>query len=276
MTGEVRFEAMGTWAHVVVVGGPAGLVGWARRRVDDLERRWSRFLPDSEVSRLNGEGGGGTGVVSGETAWLLERARAAHDLTGGLFDATVLPAVVAAGYGRSFELGPVATQAAPGFDPGGIGKGCAADLVVAELLSRGALGACVNLGGDLRVEGTPPGGPPWVIDVEDPFGGPPVATLGLTRGAIATSSRRKRAWTLDGVARHHLIDPATGEPAETDAAAATVIAAEAWQAEALATAAVVAGIGRGLELISTSGAAGLLIDADGAQHRTASLAAFLG
>src|SRR4051794_26315561 len=54
---ELRFRAMGSDAHVVVVGGPAGLAAEARRRIDDLERRWSRFLPDSEVSALTQHAG---------------------------------------------------------------------------------------------------------------------------------------------------------------------------------------------------------------------------
>ncbi|MGH9226721.1 MAG: FAD:protein FMN transferase [Acidimicrobiales bacterium] len=278
--GEVRFEAMGTWGHVIVHGGPVDGCERARRRIDDLERRWSRFLPDSEVSRLNA----GATVVSPDTALLVARAGDAARMTGGRFDATVLGAVVRAGYDHAAALvqkthrggKPSRTE---GFDPGGIGKGLAADMVVDELMAAGSDGVGVNLGGDLRVEGVPPGGRPWVIDVEDPFGGggPPLVRLGLNRGAIATSSRLKRAWVAeDGSPRHHLIDPRTGEPAVTDAVAATVVAGTAWRAEAVATAAVVAGISEGLALIESTGVTGLLVAEDGHVHTAAGLGPYLG
>ena len=269
---EIRFEAMGTWAHVVVHGGPADGCERARRRIGDLERRWSRFLPDSEVSRLNG-GRIAAAVVSRETALLLSRAAEANRLTGGRFDARVLAAVVAAGYDAVLvrkthaPRGPSRTE---GFDPGGIGKGLAADLVVEELRAAGAEGACVNLGGDLRVEGTPR---PWIIDVEDPCGGAAsLVRLGLNRGAVATSSTLKRAWE----GGHHLIDPRTGDPAGSDAVAATAVAGTAWRAEALATAAVIAGVGDGLALLEAAGVTGLVVDRRGEVHHAPRLHPFLG
>lgn len=265
---DLRFEAMGTWAHVIVHGGPAGGCHQARLRVEDLERRWSRFRPDSEISRMNE---GRPCAVSGETAALLARAGDAARLTGGRFDAGVLAAVVGAGYDRA--MGIATLPAACGFDPGGIGKGFAADLVVEELMEAGAAGACVNLGGDLRAEGSPgEAGPPWIVDIEDPFGGPPLVRVGINRGAVATSSRLRRRWA----GGHHLIDPASGEPAATDAVAATAVAGTAWRAEAIATAAVVAGVAHGLALFESCGVTGLLVDDHGTVHHGAGLRPFLG
>src|SRR5207302_3615788 len=79
-------------------------------------------------------------------------------------------------------------------DPGGIGKGLAADIVAEEMLEAGAGGVCVNVGGDLRVAGCPPTPAGWTVGVDDPFGGPPLTTLALQDGAIATSSRLGRTW----------------------------------------------------------------------------------
>ena len=149
--------------------------------------------------------------------------------------------------------------------PGGIGKGLAADLLVHELLARGAAGACANLGGDLRVDGDAPGGGPWVVDVGHPLRREPATTIGLRRGAVATSSRVRRAWGPRGD-RHHLIDPATGRPARTGLAAATVVAAEGWQAEVMAKAAFLAGMPEGLRLLDTTGTDGLLVDDQGSLH----------
>lgn len=257
---------MGSWAHVIVEGGDRQGCEWARGRIADLERRWSRFLPDSEISRMNR---GRRTVVSAETAGLIERALVAQQETAGRFDPMVLSAVVDAGYDRTYGVAEVPEGS--GFDPGGIGKGYAADVVAQELIAAGASGACVNVGGDLRVDGVPPGGPPWVIAVEDPFGGPPLARLGVNRGAVATSSRLKRSWP----GGHHVIDPSTGRPAVTDAVAVTVIAAAAWWAEALATAALVAGVAAGLEMISRLGATGLAVDAGGTVLQARGLAPYL-
>jgi FAD:protein FMN transferase len=291
-TAAARFRAMGTDVHVLVVGGPSGLPEVARELVEALEARWSRFRPDSEVSRLNRHAGRPV-RVSPETLTLVRRAVDGAAATGGRFDPTVLGAVLRAGYDRSFELLPadpppgrsplglgwrriavdaarstVTLPAGVGLDPGGIGKGLAADLLVGALLARGAAGACANLGGDLRVDGDAPGGGPWVVDVGHPLRPGPAATVGLRRGAVATSSRVRRAW---GPRRdhHHLIDPATGRPARSGLAAATVLAAEGWQAEVLAKAAFVAGPVEGLRLLAATATDGLLVDDRGSLHPSA-------
>ncbi len=165
-TTEACFHAMGTDVHVIVAGGSGQLLECARARIDDLESRWSRFLPDSELSRLNAADGRPV-MVTSVTFELISRAVDGWQQTGGRFDPTVLPALVAAGYDRSFETverdapEPAAHSApAPGcaelsldpivrsvtlppglaLDLGGIGKGFAADLVSAELLQDGATG----------------------------------------------------------------------------------------------------------------------------------------
>ena len=253
---------MGSDAHLVVVGGPGDLAERARLRIDDLEQRWSRFRPDSEVSRLNRSTGQAL-AVSSETVELVERAVDAWRLSGGTFDPTVLGAVIRAGYDRSFDQmvagagGSAGGEAAggsageadrpdagaivvdghtvrlpagSGFDPGGIGKGLAADMVTAETLAAGADGVCVNMGGDVRVAGTGPGGGTWTVAVEHPWSAPALVRVGLGDGAVATSTTLKRRWTSGGVERHHLIDPRTGRPSETDLNLATIVAAKAWVA----------------------------------------------
>jgi thiamine biosynthesis lipoprotein len=155
-----------------------------------------------------------------------------------------------------------------GFDPGGIGKGLAADLVSDVAIAAAARGACVNISGDLRVVGDAPGGGAWTVDVLDPFDGSARATVALADGAVATSSRTRRTWTVAGTPRHHLVDPAAGVPVENDVAAVTVVAREGWRAEVLAKAAFVAGIDDGLEFLDRCGAAGAALDADGRLHES--------
>jgi len=286
---------------MVVVAAPAGAMDRARRRVEELEARWSRFRAESEVSRLN-RAGGRPVVVSPDTVRLVRLALSGRAATGGRFDPAVLGALVAAGYDRSFEhldgtvagatgrhsrrvptievneeLGTVCLPAGMGFDPGGIGKGLAADLTVAGLRSEGADGACVNLGGDLRAEGTAPDGGAWVVDVAHPLGcgRPPVARLAFDAAGVATSSPLRRRWVVGEEARHHLIDPATGRPAPTDVAAVTVITGDAWRAEVLAKAAVLAGAAEALGVLEEGGATGLVVDMRGSVRLATSLAPFL-
>jgi thiamine biosynthesis lipoprotein len=287
---------MGTDAHLVVVGGRPGLVEDVRRRIDDLEQRWSRFLPTSEVSVLNTRAGAAV-EVSAETRLLVARAVEAWRITGGAFDPTVLGSLQRAGYSRSFELGPRPVSAAglaivgctditigasavrlppgTGFDPGGIGKGLAADLTVEEALAAGAAGVCVNLGGDLRVAGEPPAGTTWTIAVEHPWASAPLVRLGLGAGAVATSTTLRRAWTIDGRRYHHLIDPATGVPATTDLTSATVVTGQAWAAEVLAKAVLLRGRDRAFDVLDLQAEA-LVVGADRAVTTTPGLLAFLG
>ena len=276
---------MGTWARVVVVDGPPDALRLARTRIEQLEARWSRFRPDSEVSRLNRSGGRPV-VVSADTSRLVELALAGRRGTGGRFDPTLLGPLVKAGYDRSFAASgcscpPMGGLVQPerwggaGFDPGGIGKGLAADIVVGELLTAGASGACVNMGGDLRAEGAGP----WCVDVVDPFDetGPALARLAFDAGGVATSSCLKRTWTEpDGTPGHHLIDPTTGQPAATGVAAVTVLTGDAWRAEILAKAALLAGLPDALAVLEDNQASGLVVDDHGGVHRAAGLDRFLG
>lgn len=269
---ERRWRAMGTVAQVVVTGRPGtGLVEHlldrAAARIDDLEQRWSRFRPDSELSRLATTSGAPT-LVSSDTFLLVQQACAAWQLTGGRFDPTVTDAVEALGYDRDLSrldrvdpsvvadarrvavvpgcvdvvldgvIGAVTLPRGVRLDPGGIGKGLAADLVVGELLDAGAPGALVNLGGDLRLAGEPPTGAAWSVSVDDPADRRrTLATVSLLDGAIATSSTLGRRWRrADGTVAHHVVDPASGAPADAALVTATVVAGEAWWAEALATA----------------------------------------
>ena len=270
---------MGGQAHVVVAGDEH-LAHQARARIADLELRWSRFLPGSEISRLNRCPEQDV-RVSPETLSLVEHAVAAWHSTRGRYDPTVLPALRAAGYDRDLPLVVAAGPAGPGsagadereppeqpqlapgcelvaldprnstvrlpagveIDPGGIGKGLAADLVTAELVAAGADGAMVNLGGDLRVRGTPPAGGSWSIAIEDPFDpGRRLGTLGLGDGGVASSSRLRRRWYQGGAPRHHIIDPRRGLPSDSDLVAVTAVAAEAWWAEACTKSVLVAGL----------------------------------
>jgi FAD:protein FMN transferase len=298
-SGERRFRAMGSDAHLVVVGGAGHLLDDAQRRVEELEQRWSRFIDSSEICELNRHAGEDV-VVSAETSLLVERAIEAWRLTGGGFDPTVLGAVRRAGYDVSFEQisaqrcaaindspivgctdifvdgGTVRLPAGTAFDPGGIGKGLAADIVIGELLAAGVAGACVNLGGDLRVAGDNPNGDAWTIAIEHPSMDEPLALIGMRAGAVATSTTLRRRWNVDGQTRHHLIDPATGEPSESDLELTTVIAAEAWVAEVVAKAVLLRGSARAFDIVDDQRVQALTIDTGGVIRTTAGFQLFAG
>jgi len=296
---------MGSDAHVVVVGADSSLADAARARIEELEGLWSRFRPESEVSRLNRHAGSFV-PISRETALLLGRAIEGAQLSGGAFDATQLDAIVASGYDRDYEellalsrdeggllspefvgnrgtCDPIEVREATarlrsgvGFDPGGIGKGAAADLVVAELLAEGAAGACVNLGGDLRVAGESPEGDGWTIAIEHPWSAQPVALVGVATGGVASSTTLKRRWLVGKSWRHHLIDPRTGLPSDSDLTHATVIAGEAWTAEVLAKAVLLNGSDLAFNILGGTGAESLIVDEQGRVSATNGFGAFLG
>ena len=285
------FEAMGTHCHVAVVGGPPGLGEFAQRRVADLESRWSRFRPDSEISRLDRADGRAT-RLSEETYLLVSRAVDAWRVTEGAFDPTVIDALTAHGYDRSFEHVPENRQAPTtparptpgcsgigldparrtvrlppgvGFDPGGIGKGLAADFVVAELLAAGATGACANLGGDTVCRGDAPTALGWQIGVADPYHPDELhAVLGMAWGAVATSTRLQRQWQRAGRHYHHLVDPRTGQPSDRGIDSVTIVASSGWWAEVVAKAAFIAGCDEAASVVARLGGTGLLVSGGGA------------
>jgi len=288
---EVRFHAMGCAVHVIVVGGPRGAPAEAQRQIAHLESRWSRFRRDSDIAQCNSSPGVAISVAP-VTVTLVERAIEGWERTGGLFDPTVLANLEALGYDRSFEqvhssVHPAASSPAPGcggivldpvgstltipdgvrFDPGGIGKGLAADLVCGELLAAGAAGGCVNLGGDLRVFGEAPTPDGWIVGLEDPYDKErEMVRARIVDAAVATTCRTFRTWERGGVQVHHLIDPATGASAWTDLASVTVVAGTAWWAEVLAKAAFLAGPAHAAAFIGGSAISGVLVDDGGFAH----------
>jgi thiamine biosynthesis lipoprotein len=293
---EQHVAVMGTTAHIVVVDGGRRLVSAAVDRLRDLEERWSRFLPGSETSRLNRHAGAPQ-QVSAETALLVGLAQEGWRRTAGRYDPTLLHALRAAGYtdgvpDRSMahvavvpppahepqlcgqivldpSAGTVCMPASAGFDPGGIGKGLAADLVTADLVAAGVAGACVNVGGDLRVWGRGPRDGRWRIATpawED-------RVVALHAGAVATSGVIHRTWTVAGRLYHHVIDPATLLPSDTGIVGATVVARAAWLAEVYALAALLTTPPEALGDLRRWGVEGCIVEAGGRTWATPRLTA---
>jgi thiamine biosynthesis lipoprotein len=230
-----RFRAMGTEIELLVDADTSEhALTAAEEEFHRLESVLTRFRPDSELSRLNRDR---SLDASADLLRVVELALDARERTDGRFDPTVHDAVVAAGYDRTFaelEDGPLAPPRPGGgdvlvegerieladgvrLDLGGIDKGYAAERA-AEIL--GVAGPClVNAGGDIAVRGGA-----WPVGVED-------VTVELTAGGLATSGVDRRRWRRAGRDQHHLIDPRTGAPAETDLLRVTVVAGDAVEAE---------------------------------------------
>ena len=135
-------------------------------------------------------------------------------------------------------------------DFGGVAKGWAAHQAMKRLQAEGP--ALVNAGGDIAISGPRADGSPWPIGVTDPFHPKEdLETLFLNACGVATSGKDRRRWTRNGVLQHHIIDPATSQPAETDLLTVTVVAPDVMEAEAAAKAAFILGSRAGLEWIET-------------------------
>ena len=291
---------MASELQLVLVGEHLDSGSWQRTvdLLDHLEARWSRFLPDSDITRLNLADGRPV-LVDPATITLLTAMADAWHATERRFDPCTLQALLAAGYRSSIDdpsrvtLLPsggvrltgehdghgsrrptldhieidadsciVHLPAGLSVDAGGIGKGLAADLAVADALRSGAEGALVSIGGDISIAGRPPDGG-WVVAIEHPaLERGTVGSVAVPGGGVATSSTRSRRWQRFGLARHHVIDPWTGAPSTTDLSSVTVLARSGWLAEVHATAAILAGSSQAVEYLDRHELSGLAVADD--------------
>lgn len=252
-TVRLDFEALGSTCTLLASGIRGDRLNRAAGWIRDQQARLTRFDPASELSRLNA-GAGGWVAVGDELEQLLRESLRAWEISGGLVNAAVLPAMLAIGYSRPLAEGPALVAAAAprplpglpevlevgpgrarvevgwGIDLGGIAKGWLAD----RLADRLGDNCLVNLGGDLAARGEGPDGGGWPVG----FGG---LTVMLRDQGAATSSTRRRAWLVEGEPVHHLIDPRTGAPARGDLSEVSVVAADATTAEVAAKTALLLG-----------------------------------
>jgi FAD:protein FMN transferase len=270
-----EFDCFGGTVVITLVGPaamePERAASAAEANLLDAHRRLSRFLPDSELSRLNRDRR--RRVPAGPLLLrLAAAARAAGELTDGLVDATLLAEIETAGYrdpmpargaaarhedgaptaygadettptgpakpsparawaeiAVDWDAGVVARPAGVAIDSGGIAKGLLADEVGSTLERFPAY--AVDCCGDIRIGGS--AGAPRPVRVQSPFaGGEPIQTLEIARGGVATSGVTRRSWQgTEGAPAHHLLDPATGEPAFTGVVQATALAPSAFLAD---------------------------------------------
>jgi thiamine biosynthesis lipoprotein len=288
------FRSMGTYFEIRVALDGAIAQDDARAAVDEafeivarLDTLLSTYKPDSEISIVNRNSGGGFTKVDPLVVAVLDSSLFYWNLTGGAFDVTVGPLMELWGFrggrprvpdrerladalarvgasgleidrsGSSVRLG----RPGAGLDLGGIGKGFALDRAADVLRSRGITNAMLNSGGNLLFMGSA-GGRPWSAGIADPRSPESViARFEPGASAVSTSGDYESYFIAGGVRYSHILDPRTGWPA-SGVRSATVIAPAATGADALSTAVLVMGAGPGMELVeSIPGVEAVLITA---------------
>jgi thiamine biosynthesis lipoprotein len=264
----------------------APLLAEAEQIFHEVESRFTRFAPASELSRFNAST---TANFDASPAFLdlLRRAIEMHRRTHGVFECAILDDLVAAGYDRSFEEiardgaspvrlsaqarasvsdividgGSVGAPAGLTIDFGGIGKGYAVDCAITHL--RDAHDVLVSAGGDMRAAGNGPGGEGWLVSVAPAPGDAPLGILRLRDQALATSTTATRNWRRAGVRQHHIIDPRTRRPADSGVRAVSVLAATAVEADVFAKTALILGVDEGLAFLDAQRTPGFIVRDDG-------------
>lgn len=298
---DVTFDAMGSHVRLLIGEPGPGMdpapaaAERAREFIVAFDAALSRFKPDSELSALNADPR--ECVPASELLRAAVKAGlAAAERSGGLVDPTLADEIESAGYvasragvpgapltvalgeapprhpaspnpaarWRRFavddETGTISRPPGVRFDTGGAGKGLAADLVAAQL--RGYSRFIVDCGGDIRIGGADALVNPYEVHVEHPLTGERAHVLRLGAGGVATSGLNVRIWR-DGGGRyaHHLLDPATGEPAWTGLIGVTALGDTAVEAETLSKAALLSGPEGGRGVLAGQG--GFLIHDSG-------------
>ncbi len=282
---------MGTVIMHKVFGENAGqALAAAEAETQRLEGLLSRFLPGSDIGRVNASAGICSEKVSGETFEVLSRALEISKACGGSFDVTVAPLVDLwrNAYGTSTPPGRSAIDRVlplvdyesllldaddqtamlkylgQSVDLGGVGKGYAADKVAEVMREYGIISAFTNFGGNVVALGGKPDGSPWRIGIQHPrHQDILIGVVMVTDSSVVTSGDYQRFFTgPDGKRYHHIVDPATGYPSESGLVSVTVIAGRSLDADALSTAVFVAGLERGMEILrSFPGVEAVLVDA---------------
>lgn len=286
---ESSWYGMNTYISCKVVGGKSErAVIEAESEISRLERKLSRFLPDSEISKINQYAGIGNLKISMETYEILSFAVRLSEMTDGLFDITIAPLVDLWREShfsdipsrmkirkimnkicfRDLILNPVnrtvgLRRSGQSIDLGGIGKGYASDRCIRIFKQFGVSSAYINIGGNVSTLGNKPGNTPWSVGIRHPRRDDClIGAVKVTGKAVVTSGDYERFFIdKNGNRWHHILNPTTGYPAYSGLVSVTVVAESAMTADALSTAIFVAGRGHCLEYLSKfPGAEAILVD----------------
>jgi len=291
------FRAMGTWCEITI-GCESRVAAEqfkpaAIRWVAEFEAKFSRFLPDSIVSRINRNAGITWTEIDEETERFLILCQELCFVTRGAFDPTALPLIRLWDWKAAAPVIPTDTaidaarelvgmrkiqrrkgavflpRAGMCIDFGGVGKEYAVDRVTELAVEHGIKNALIDFGQDVRVLGQAPGKPAWHIGLEDPAApGKCWTGVAVRDMAVATSGDYLRCFQSNGRRYGHILDPRTGRPVDNGCRAVSVIAPSCTVAGVLSTTAFILGPAEGLSLInSQAGAEGCILTGQ-SRHQT--------
>ena len=276
-----------TVVNLTLWGAPEGLINEVWEACTRYENLLSKTIPGSDVSRIN-QAAGQTVTVDPETWDILRRAKEINALTGGAFSITIAPVTALWSFtgvttntvptdaarlqavtrvdDQKIVLGDKNTVTLPAgmqIDLGGIAKGYIADKV-AELIREKAYAGIINLGGNVYTVGRKPDGSRFSVGITDPEATFTYKGVIYTEGCtVVTSGTYERGFDFGGVRYHHILDPQTGWPVQSDLVSATFVMDSSMTADALATACIVIGSDKSLELATSQGLDAVFIKKDG-------------
>ena len=276
---RLSFKAMGTHCEISFSADSPDQAESFRKKaliwVRNFEKRYSRYLPDSLISRINESAGSNQPIpIDAEDQRLFNLCNTLYFFTDGLFDPSSLPlsllwnfkskkpqvpdpqkidfALTKIGWNKVIikDSQVYLPESGMGIDFGGFGKEFAVDRVLEIAQEHKIKNIIVNFGGDLRTLGSPPDSDHWVIAIENPMDpGQPRFTLSSNDLAVATSGNYQRFFEIDGKRYGHLLDHRTGYPTPPENLSATVIAHSCIEAGILATCSLLQKPKQGLSMI---------------------------
>jgi len=292
LTAQTTQYAMGTvMAHKAFGTHAESCLAAVQREVSRIERLLSRFLSDSDITRVNESAGMQSEMVSSETYGVVSKAIDFSRRCPGCFDITIEPvvhlwkqakesltppdesevwqALTLVDY-RDVMLNPWEMSIGlknfgQAIDLGGIGKGYTGDQILKIYRTYGITSAYGNLGGNVVTLGTKPDGSPWSIGIQHPRKeNHLIGAVSVVDKSVVTAGDDQRYFTdLQGKRHHHILDPRTGYPAESGLISVTVIDEQSEIADALSTTLFVAGMEKGLDLLkSYPGTEAILVGSD--------------
>jgi thiamine biosynthesis lipoprotein len=287
-----EFYAMGTIMQLKVYGKKRDeAIKEAVKRIEDIENKMSVFKDESEISMINKNAGLEPQKVSEDTYYVLNKAKRYCNISDGAFDVTIRPIVGLWKIGSEKPEFPDKNEIEDklklvnyknillddekhtiglkykyqAIDVGGIAKGYAADEVKKILIKNGIKSAIINLGGNIVVLGSKTDNKPWKVGIQDPLKsrGEFAGTLSVVNKSVVTSGNYERYFEAEGKRYHHIIDPRTGYPSESEIISVSVISDLSIDGDGLSTGLYIMGLNKAYRLIEAlEGMDAVLITSD--------------
>lgn len=275
---DKEFFAMGTMMQLKANGKKGDkAIEEAVKRIEEIENKMSVFKTESEISIINKNAGIEMQKVSEDTYYVINKAKSYCNLSDGAFDVTIRPIVGLWKIGSEKPQFPDKNEIKEklklvnyknillndekhtiglkyknqAIDVGGIAKGYAADEVKRIFVKNGVKSAIINLGGNIVVLGSKSQDTPWKVGIQDPLKqrGGFAATISAVNKSIVTSGNYERYFEAEGKKYHHIIDPRTGFPSESEIISVSVISDLSIDGDGLSTGLYIMGINKAYSLI---------------------------